>query len=281
MDRLYCLAHLFHRIEGAGGEAMQFVGIDELQLPMFDGVQHGPLLPVGQHGGILTPGQDEARIGLDHLLQPYLGVGGLGPGRDIGGTAQRDGLGRPGRAADTGERRIPELIEHGDGFWLAVLLFQAIKSRHIGIGLGIGAWLQCEQLAKAAHLVRQRGKVGGFRVEDGDAELGHRGQHAGLGGAPGHHQIRLLRQQGFQVDAAVVGHLGSGLHLGRKIRGVVGGDDAIPGADVEQQLGEVRGKADDALGGLAPAALRPAEQERQSEQGFHGESINHGQAPGW
>ena len=70
------LAYLLHRVEGAGGEAVQFIGVDEGEPLVFDGVQHGPLSPVRQHLRVLAAGQDEIRVGLDHLLQADALAGG-------------------------------------------------------------------------------------------------------------------------------------------------------------------------------------------------------------
>lgn len=243
------LAHLLHRVEGPRGEAVQFIRVDENEPLLLDGIQHGPLAPVGQHGGIPATGQDKPGVGLDHLLQPDLGVGGAGIRHDIAATTEPDGVARPGRVVDAGERRIPELIEDRDRLGLAVALLQGIESGQIGVGLLVGLMPGAEQAPQAAHLVGQGGKVGGLRVEDGDAELLDGGQHAGLGRAPGHHQIRLLGQQGLQVDAAVVGNPWQGRHLGGEIGSIVGGDYAISGPYVVQQLGQVGGEADDALRG--------------------------------
>lgn len=120
------LAYLLHRVEGAGGEAVQFIGVDEGEPLVFDGVQHGPLPPVIQHGRILAASQDEPGIGLDHLLQPDLGIGCGRLRHDVVGPAEADGLARPGRIVGAGERRVPELVEDGDGLGLAIARRQGV-----------------------------------------------------------------------------------------------------------------------------------------------------------
>lgn len=244
LDRL---AYLLHRVEGAGGETVQFIGVDKGEPLVFDGVQHGPLPPVIQHGRIPAASQDKPGIGFDHLLQPDLGVGCSRRRHDVASAAEGDGLPRPGRIIDAGERRVPELIEDRQGLGLAVARSQDVEPGQIGAGLLVGSGREPEQVPQAAHLGGQGGKVGGLRVEDGDAEALDRAQHAGLGGAPGHNQIRLLGQQRLEVDAAIVGHPGEVGHLGGVIGGIVGGDHAIPGADIEQQFRQMGSEAHDAL----------------------------------
>jgi hypothetical protein len=66
-------SHICSTALRARGEAVQFIGVDEGEPLVFDGVQHGPLPPVIQHGRIPAASQDKPGIGLDHLLQPDLG----------------------------------------------------------------------------------------------------------------------------------------------------------------------------------------------------------------
>lgn len=120
------LAYLLHRVESAGGEAVQLVGVDEGEAAVLDCIQHGPLLPVVQHLGIPAAGQDEPGVGLDHLLQPDLGIGCGRLRHDVASPAEADGLARPGRIIDAGERRVPELVEDGDGLGLAIARRQGV-----------------------------------------------------------------------------------------------------------------------------------------------------------
>ncbi len=156
---------------------------------------------------------------------------------------------------------------------LTITLLERRQSGEVGLGLSVRCLLQVQQCSQRPNFGGQRGKIRGLRVEHRDPQLLDRCQHTGLGRAPGHHQIRFLGQQGFKVDAAVVGHVRAIVHFWRKIRCIIGGDDAIACPDEEQQLGQMGGQTDDAHRCCSLQCQRPAEQAKQ------GEIVSHGAAP--
>ncbi len=206
---------------------------------MLHRVQIGPLLPMTQGVRILTPCQDLRWVGSDHLFHVNLRVGGLGIRHDVDPAAKFDGLSWPGIATDAGERRVPELVEHLDAGWLAIALLQGMQTRQIAISGFVGTFLNTKQFAQRPHLGRQRGKIGGFRVEHRDTQLFQRCQHARLGRAPAQDQVRFLCQQGLDIDAAIIGHLGFVFHLGGIVGGIVDGDQLVTGTDVVKQFGKM------------------------------------------
>ncbi len=145
---------------------------------MLHRVQIRPLQPVTQSVRILTPSKDQRWVGSDHLFHVHLRVRGLGIRHDVDPAAEFDGLSRPGIATDAGERRVPELVEHLDTGRLAIALLQGMQTRQIAIGGFVGTLLHPKQFAQRPHFGRQRGKIGGLRVENRDTQLFQRCQHS-------------------------------------------------------------------------------------------------------